>query len=271
MVLDTGSDLSWLLRDPGGSRTFARVERLVAVQLPVCSAFGCMSFTYDSSPDGVATAGLLGMNRGMFSFVSQASTRRFSYCISDCDNVLLLGHSDLPFLRLNYQPTLPLPYFDRVAYSIQLLGIRVGDNASRCPYPSVGARARPHHRPADDGGFRHAVHLTPTLLHPESRVLETNQAPPPRAVDTLNFVFEQAFHTCFCVPAGRLAVVSLLFKGAEMSVAGDRLLYKVPGDRRAAWGRQRVVPVARGMEASHGMVRGAPFLSFFYWCGDRCR
>jgi hypothetical protein len=102
---------------------------------PLRSAFGCMSAAYDSSPDGVATAGLLGMNRGALSFVTQASTRRFSYCISDRDDagVLLLGHSDLPFLPLNYTS---LPYFDRVAYSVQLLGIRVGGKPLPIP-PSV--------------------------------------------------------------------------------------------------------------------------------------
>jgi len=207
MVLDTGSELSWLLCAPGrranasaprgasfcpgASRSFAAVpcgaaqcssrdlpeppscdgaSRQCRVSLsyadgstsdgalatdvfavgdapPLRSAFGCMSSAYDSSPDGVATAGLLGMNRGTLSFVSQASTRRFSYCISDRDaaGVLLLGHSDLPFLPLNYtpmyQPTLPLPYFDRVAYSVQLLGIRVGGK----PLPIPASVLAPDH------------------------------------------------------------------------------------------------------------------------------
>ncbi|OEL20527.1 Aspartic proteinase PCS1 [Dichanthelium oligosanthes] len=98
-----------------------------------------MTNAYDSSPDGIATAGLLGMNRGTLSFVSQASTRRFSYCISNRDNagMLLLGHNDLPFLPLNYtpmyQPTLPFPYFDHVSYSVQLLGIRVGGKSLPIP------------------------------------------------------------------------------------------------------------------------------------------
>ena len=46
------------------------------------------------------------------------------------------SHSDLPtFLPLNYtplyQPALPLPYFDRVAYAVQLMGICVGEEGHR--------------------------------------------------------------------------------------------------------------------------------------------
>ncbi|OEL35735.1 Aspartic proteinase PCS1 [Dichanthelium oligosanthes] len=309
MVLDTGSELSWLLCAPVGrqqgnasaargasfrpraSRTFAAVPcgspkcssrdlpeppscdgalRQCRVSLsyadgstsdgalatdvfavgdapPLRSAFGCMTNAYDSSPDGVATAGLLGMNRGTLSFVSQASTRRFSYCISDRDDagVLLLGHSDLPFLPLNYtpmyQPTLPLPYFDRVAYSVQLLGIRVGGKSLPIP-ASVLA---PDHTGAGqtmvDSGTQFTFLLGDAYSALKAEFLRQTKPLLP-ALDDPNFAFEQAFDTCFRVPAGRpppsarLPAVSLLFKGAEMSVAGDRLLYKVPGERRGGDG-----------------------------------
>ncbi|CAL4946619.1 unnamed protein product [Urochloa decumbens] len=307
MVLDTGSELSWLLCAPSrqqgnasaassfrprASRTFAAVPcgsaqcssrdlpappscdgatRRCRVSLsyadgsasdgalatdvfavgdapPLRSAFGCMSSAYDSSPDGVATAGLLGMNRGALSFVSQASTRRFSYCISDRDDagVLLLGHSDLPpFLPLNYtplyQPALPLPYFDRVAYSVQLLGIRVGGK----PLPIPASVLAPDHTGAGqtmvDSGTQFTFLLGDAYSALKAEFLKQTK-PVLTALGDPNFAFQEAFDTCFRVPAGRpppsarLPAVSLLFKGAEMSVAGDRLLYKVPGERRGGDG-----------------------------------
>ncbi|CAO2182371.1 unnamed protein product [Urochloa humidicola] len=305
MVLDTGSELSWLLCAPSrqqgnasasfrprASRTFAAVpcgsaqcssrdlpappscdgaSRRCRVSLsyadgsasdgalatdvfavgdapPLRSAFGCMSSAYDSSPDGVATAGLLGMNRGALSFVSQASTRRFSYCISDRDDagVLLLGHSELPsFLPLNYtplyQPTLPLPYFDRVAYSVQLLGIRVGGK----PLPIPASVLAPDHTGAGqtmvDSGTQFTFLLGDAYSALKAEFLKQTKPVLPALGDP-NFAFQEAFDTCFRVPAGRpppsarLPAVSLLFKGAEMSVAGDRLLYKVPGERRGGDG-----------------------------------
>ncbi|WVZ68213.1 hypothetical protein U9M48_017176 [Paspalum notatum var. saurae] len=211
------------------------------------SAFGCMSSAYDSSPDGVATAGLLGMNRGTLSFVSQARTRRFSYCISDRDDagVLLLGHSDLPFLPLNYtplyQPTLPLPYFDRVAYSVQLLGIRVGAR----PLPIPASVLAPDHTGAGqtmvDSGTQFTFLLGDAYSALKAEFLKQTKPLLP-ALDDPGFSFQEAFDTCFRVPAGRpppsarLPPVTLLFNGAEMSVAGDRLLYKVPGERRGGDG-----------------------------------
>jgi hypothetical protein len=213
------------------------------------SAFGCMSAAYDSSPDAVPTAGLLGMNRGALSFVSQAATRRFSYCISDRDDagVLLLGHSDLPpgFLPLNYtplyQPALPLPYFDRVAYSVQLLGIRVGGKLLPIP-ASVLA---PDHTGAGQTMVNSGTQFT-FLLGDAYSALKSEFLRQTRPVlPTLNdpsFAFQGAFDTCFRVPAGRappagrLPVVTLLFKGAEMVVSGDRLLYRVSGERRGGDG-----------------------------------
>ncbi|PWZ44465.1 Aspartic proteinase PCS1 [Zea mays] len=231
MVLDTGSELSWLLCATGRAAAAAAdsfrprasatsrdlpappscdaASRRCRVSLsyadgsasdgalatdvfavgdapPLRSAFGCMSAAYDSSPDAVATAGLLGMNRGALSFVTQASTRRFSYCISDRDDagVLLLGHSDLPFLPLNYtplyQPTPPLPYFDRVAYSVQLSAsasaaspCRSRRRFSRRTTPAQGRRWWTPARSSPSSSGR--------LLRRQSRVLETNEAPSPRA------------------------------------------------------------------------------------------
>ncbi|KAI5003823.1 hypothetical protein ZWY2020_030983 [Hordeum vulgare] len=306
MVLDTGSELSWLLCAPAGARnkfsamsfrprassTFAAVpcasaqcrsrdlpsppacdgassrcsvslsyadgsssDGALATDVfavgsgpPLRAAFGCMSSAFDSSPDGVASAGLLGMNRGALSFVSQASTRRFSYCISDRDDagVLLLGHSDLPtFLPLNYtpmyQPALPLPYFDRVAYSVQLLGIRVG--GKHLPIPA--SVLAPDHTGAGQTMVDSGTQFTFLLGDAYSALKAefTRQARPLLpALDDPSFAFQEAFDTCFRVPQGRspptarLPGVTLLFNGAEMAVAGDRLLYKVPGERRGGDG-----------------------------------
>ncbi|KAJ0987796.1 hypothetical protein J5N97_006152 [Dioscorea zingiberensis] len=143
MVLDTGSELSWLLCSnsssfrPRSSSSYSPVPcssdvcRSGTRDLPVpgtcdpsshChvslsyadasssegtlasdhfrlgdspslqTTFGCMDSTYDSSSgeDGPVTAGLLGMNRGALSFVTQTNTRRFSYCISDRDSAGVL-------------------------------------------------------------------------------------------------------------------------------------------------------------------------------------
>ncbi|KQK10539.1 aspartic proteinase PCS1 [Brachypodium distachyon] len=213
------------------------------------AAFGCMASAFDSSPDGVASAGLLGMNRGALSFVSQAGTRRFSYCISDRDDagVLLLGHSDLPnFLPLNYtplyQPSLPLPYFDRVAYSVQLLGILVGSK----PLPIPASVLAPDHTGAGQTMVDSGTQFT-FLLGDAYAALKAEfyrqSTPFLRALDEPSFAFQGAFDTCFRVPRGMspppgrlLPSVTLRFNGAEMVVGGDRLLYKVPGERRGGAG-----------------------------------
>ncbi|XBH61667.1 hypothetical protein VPH35_116064 [Triticum aestivum] len=106
---------------------------------PLCAAFRCIASVFDSSPDGVPSAGLLGMNRGALSFVSRGSTPHFSCYIFGRDDagVLLLGlqqrPAHLPPLNYKplYQPALPLPYFDGIAYSVQLMSIRVGEEGDR--------------------------------------------------------------------------------------------------------------------------------------------
>ncbi|KAK4360655.1 hypothetical protein RND71_019607 [Anisodus tanguticus] len=95
--------------------------------------FGCMDAGSSSNPDEDSkTTGLIGMNRGALSFVSQMGYPKFSYCISgrDSNGVLLFGEANLSWLKprkytpLVQMPT-PLPYFDRVAYTVQLEGIKV--------------------------------------------------------------------------------------------------------------------------------------------------
>ncbi|MFQ6644046.1 hypothetical protein Gotur_017480 [Gossypium turneri] len=103
--------------------------------------FGCMDsgFSSNSDEDSKET-GLMGMNRGSLSFVSQMGFPKFSYCISgfDSSGVLLLGDTRFSWLKtLNYTPLIqisdPLPYFDRVAYTVQLEGIKVGNKMLDLP------------------------------------------------------------------------------------------------------------------------------------------
>uniref|UniRef100_A0A6V7QU29 Peptidase A1 domain-containing protein n=1 Tax=Ananas comosus var. bracteatus TaxID=296719 RepID=A0A6V7QU29_ANACO len=176
---------------------------------PLRTVFGCIFSSYDSSAAAAATHGLLGMNRGALSFVTQSATRRFSYCISDRDDsgVLLLGGdagSALFAPRLNYTPlieiSLPLPYFDRVAYSVQLEGIRVG--AALLPIPkSVLA---PDHTGAGQTMVDSGTQFT-FLLGDAYDALKVEFLRQTRALLTpLNepdFVFQGAFDLCFRIPA----------------------------------------------------------------------
>ncbi|KAK3406979.1 hypothetical protein EUGRSUZ_K03110 [Eucalyptus grandis] len=102
--------------------------------------FGCMGSASSSNPEEDArNTGLMGMNLGSLSFVSQMGFPKFSYCISGSDfsGILLLGDgggdANLSswLAPLNYTPMVRLstrlPYFDRAAYTVHLEGIRVSD------------------------------------------------------------------------------------------------------------------------------------------------
>uniref|UniRef100_A0A1D1XIX3 Aspartic proteinase nepenthesin-2 n=1 Tax=Anthurium amnicola TaxID=1678845 RepID=A0A1D1XIX3_9ARAE len=218
-------------------------------QLPAVRAlFGCVDTSFSSTGEDAVTAGLLGMNRGSLSLVSQMGTRRFSYCISDRDStgVLLLGGDGpgaLPFpVPLNYTPliqiSLPLPYFDRVAYSVQLEGIRVG--ATLLPIPK--SVLVPDHTGAGqtmvDSGSQFTFLLGPAYAVLKSEFLRQTRGKLAQLGEP-GFAFQGAFDTCFRVPTGRpapapmLPEVVLLFRGgAEVAVAGERLLYQAPGEVR---------------------------------------
>ncbi|GFZ02272.1 eukaryotic aspartyl protease family protein [Actinidia rufa] len=151
------------------------------------------------------TTGLMGMNRGSLSFVSQMGFPKFSYCISgyDLPGLLLLGDTNFTWLApLNYTPLIqistPLPYFDRVAYTVQLEGIRVSDKL---------------------------------LPLPKSVFVPDHTGAGQTMVDS------GAMDLCYLIPPGqpgflKLPTVSLVFRGAEMLVSGDGLLYRVSGELR---------------------------------------
>ncbi|KAK2999477.1 hypothetical protein RJ639_023693 [Escallonia herrerae] len=201
--------------------------------------FGCMDSGFSSNSDEDSkTTGLMGMNRGSLSFVSQMSFPKFSYCISgfDFSGVLLLGDANFTWLTPLIQISAPLPYFDRVAYTVQLEGIKVSENVLPLP-KSVYV---PDHTGAGQTMVDSGTQFT-FLLGPAYNVLRNeflNQTGKIlRVLDDPNFVFQGAMDLCYLVPQNTrslplLPTVSLMFRGAEMSVSGDRLLYRVRDEVR---------------------------------------
>ncbi|XWS07738.1 hypothetical protein CRYUN_Cryun41cG0016200 [Craigia yunnanensis] len=203
--------------------------------------FGCMDSGFSSnSEEDSKTTGLMGMNRGSLSFVSQMGFPKFSYCISGSDSsgVLLLGDARFSWLKeLTYTPLIqrsdPLPYFDRVAYTVQLEGIKVGNTMLGLPRSAF----LPDHTGAGqtivDSGTQFTFLMSPvyTALRDEylrqtRGVLQVYEDP--------NFVFQGAMNLCYRVGSSQasfsnLPRVSLMFQGAEMTISGERLLYRVPG------------------------------------------
>ncbi|KDP44930.1 hypothetical protein JCGZ_01430 [Jatropha curcas] len=299
MVLDTGSELSWLqckkapglnsIFNPLVSKTYSKVPcssstcrtRTHDLTLPVsCDSakfchvivsyadasslegnlafdtfrigssskpgtiFGCMDSGFSSNPEEDAkTTGLMGMNRGSLSFVNQMGYPKFSYCISGIDSsgVLLLGDASLPWLKpLSYTPLVqistPLPSFDRVAYSVQLEGIKVNNKILSLP-KSVFV---PDHTGAGqtmmDSGTQFTFLLGPVYTALKNEFLLQTKGVL-RVLNDDNFVFQGAMDLCYLIDSSRpslpkLPVVSLMFQGAEMSVSGDRLLFRVPSEVR---------------------------------------
>lgn len=198
--------------------------------------FGCMDssgFTSNSEEDS-KTTGLMGMNRGSLSLVTQMDLRKFSYCISghDSSGVLLLGDANFSCLGpLKYTPLVemstPLPYLDRGAYTIQLEGIRVSQKALQLP-ESVFV---PEHTAAGQTMVDSGTQFT-FLLGPVYAALKKEFMLQTKGIVTLveepKYVFEGAMDLCYRV-RGRtlpmLPAVTLVFRGAEMRVEGERLLH----------------------------------------------
>ncbi|KAJ4849169.1 Glutathione gamma-glutamylcysteinyltransferase 1 [Turnera subulata] len=203
--------------------------------------FGCMDSVYSSNPgEDSKNTGLMGMNRGSLSFVSQMSFPKFSYCISGTDfsGLLLLGEANFTWnVPLNYTPLIqistPLPYFDRVAYTVQLEGIKVSDTLLPIP-KSVFV---PDHTGAGqtmvDSGTQFTFLLGPAYTALRNEFLNQTSGVL-KVLEDENFVFQGAMDLCFRVPLSqrvlpRLPAVTLVFRGAEMKVSGEKVLYRVPG------------------------------------------
>ncbi|KAK7290159.1 hypothetical protein RIF29_04385 [Crotalaria pallida] len=205
--------------------------------------FGCMDSGFSSDPDEDSkTTGLMGLNLGSLSFVTQMKLRKFSYCISrkDSSGVLLFGEATFPWLGpLKYTPLVkssdpnPLPYFDRVAYTVKLKGIWVGGKALQLP-ESVFV---PDHTGAGqtivDSGTQFSLLLGPVYAALKKEFMaQTNGTLTP--LNEANFVFQGVMDLCYRVPSGRagdivsgVPAVTLVFEGAELRVSGERLLYRV--------------------------------------------
>ncbi|KAK7339672.1 hypothetical protein VNO77_20353 [Canavalia gladiata] len=203
--------------------------------------FGCMNSSYSTNLDTDSnTTGLMGMNLGSLSLVSQLKIPKFSYCISGSDfsGILLLGESNLSWVgSLNYTPLVristPLPYFDRAAYTVRLKGIKVSDKLLNIS----GTAFVPDHTGAGQTMFDLGTQFT-FLLGPVYNVLrdeflsQTNNTL--RLLDDPSFVFQIAMDLCYRIPTNQsklpdLPSVSLVFEDAEMRVSGEQLLYRVPG------------------------------------------
>ncbi|KAK4766894.1 hypothetical protein SAY86_014645 [Trapa natans] len=208
--------------------------------------FGCMDSMYSSNADEDSRyTGLMGMNRGSLSFVSQMEFPKFSYCISGSDfsGLLLLGDGNFSVaLSLNYTPLIqistPLPYFDRVAYTVQLQGIKVSDSLLSLPKSIF----KPDHTGAGqtmvDSGTQFTFLLGPVYNALRAEFLVQTKGVL-RVLDEPDFVFQEAMDLCYRVPNNQttlppLPSVSLIFQGAEMKVPGDRVLYRVPDQVRGS-------------------------------------
>ncbi|XVF83711.1 hypothetical protein PTKIN_Ptkin16aG0513200 [Pterospermum kingtungense] len=304
MVLDTGSELSWLhcKKEPNLNSIFipqtTKSYKSVPCDSPVCKTqtrdltipascdpskachvvlsyadassiegnlasddivigslnkpgflFGCMDSGFSStSEEDSKTTGLMGMNRGSLSFVSQMGYPKFSYCISGTDSsgVLLFGDMQLPWLKgVTYTPLVqrsdpqPLPYFNRVAYSVQLEGIKVGNKILNLPRSSFALDHTGAGQTMVDSGTQFTFLMGPVYTALKNEYMQQTRGVL-RVYDDKSFVFQGSMDLCFLVGGSsqtsfsNLPRVTLMFQGAEMVVSGERLLYRVPGMNKGA-------------------------------------
>lgn len=186
------------------------------------------------------STGLMGLNRGSLSFVTQMGYPKFSYCISgqDSTGVLMFGEFNVTWLKpLTYTPMVkistPLPYFDRVAYTVQLEGIKVANTVLPLPKSVY----EPDHTGAGqtmiDSGTQFTFLLGPVYTALKNEFLKQTKNLL-RVYEDSNFVFQGAMDLCYRVERSRVGLpvlpnVSMMFRGSEMVVSGQKLLLKVEG------------------------------------------
>lgn len=191
-----------------------------------------------NQPDDLLTTGLIGMNRGSLSFVTQMGYPKFSYCIAgqDSTGLLLFGEYNFTLLKpLTYTPlvkmTTPLPYFDRVAYTVQLEGIKVAGTVLPLPKSVY----EPDHTGAGqtmiDSGTQFTFLLGPVYTALRNEFLKQTRNVL-RVYEDSNFVFQGVMDLCYRVEKSRIGLpglpsVSLMFRGGDMVVSGQKLFVKV--------------------------------------------
>ncbi|KAB5560948.1 hypothetical protein DKX38_005905 [Salix brachista] len=140
--------------------------------------------------------------------------------------------SSLGFTATKHYPTRQ----SLVVYMVQLEGIKVLDRLLPIPKSTF----EPDHTGAGqtmvDSGTQFTfllesayIALRTAFLNQTSSVLKVLEDP--------DFVFQGAMDLCYLVPLNQrvlplLPTVTLVFRGAEMTVSGDRVLYRVPSELR---------------------------------------
>ncbi|KAL1808175.1 hypothetical protein DCAR_0727582 [Daucus carota subsp. sativus] len=206
--------------------------------------FGCMdSGSTSNSGEDNKTTGLIGMNRGPLSFVSQMNFSKFSYCIPGSDHlgVLVFSDANSTWLKsLNYTPLVQipnsLPYFDRSAYTVQLRGFKVSEEIIALPNSIL----KPDHTGAGqtmiDSGTQFTFLLGPAYSAVKNEFLNQTKGNL-RELNDPDYAFQGAMDLCYLVPLNQtnlpvLPSITIMFDGAEMNISGDKLLYPVPGEVR---------------------------------------
>ncbi|MCL7029594.1 hypothetical protein MKW94_013923 [Papaver nudicaule] len=143
---------------------------------------------------------------------------KFSYCISEGDSsgVLLLGNTSSPWVKpLSYTPllqiSLPLPYFDRAAYTVQLEGIMVSKKVLTLPkYALV-----PDHTGAGQTMIDSGTQFT-FLLGPVYDALRNEFISQTRGIlqvlEDTDFIFQGAMDLCYRVPWTRMILDTVAYK-----------------------------------------------------------
>uniref|UniRef100_A0A803N543 Peptidase A1 domain-containing protein n=1 Tax=Chenopodium quinoa TaxID=63459 RepID=A0A803N543_CHEQI len=254
MVLDTGSELSWLhcKKNPGLNSLFDPVHSTSYSQIP-CSSPTCRARTRDFNiPASCDPKKLCHVSVSYADFSSMEGTLALDnfklgessmpgVFFRDASGVLLFGEANFAWLKpRSYTPmvkvTSPLPYYDRVAYSVQFEGIKVGGKLLPLPKSIL----QPDHTGAGqtmvDSGTQFTFLLGPVYTALKNEFLAQTRTTLKELGDP-NYVFQGVMDLCYRVPLTQkgypvLPTVTLMFQGAEMSVSAERLLYRVPGEVR---------------------------------------
>lgn len=294
MVLDTGSQLSWVQCekktlektpsfDPSHSSSFSLVPcntppckpRIPDFTLPTsCDSNRLCHYSYfyadgtlaegnlvrekislsnaqTTSPiilgcsrDSSSHEGILGMNRGRLSFVSQAAIRKFSYCVPPRRNLtqnpppsgtFLVG--DNPFSAgFRYVSLLTfstsqqnLPYLDKSAYTVPMTGIRIAGKLLDIPPSAFVPDAGGAGQTMVDSGTEFTFLVEDAYGKVKA---EVTRLVGPKVKK--GYVFGGALDTCF---AGDVAEIGRLLgeialemgKGVEIVMNGQEALVGVGG------------------------------------------